>query len=38
MRPTTAKERIKITAGAIAALVMTAFFLTIALGLLLPRW
>jgi hypothetical protein len=37
MRPTTAKEKIRITAGAIAALVMTGLLFTIALSLLLSR-
>ncbi len=36
MRPTTTREKIKITAGAIAALVMTGFLFTIALSLVLP--
>lgn len=38
MRPASTREKIKITAGAIAALVMTGFLFTLALSLLLPRW
>lgn len=39
MRPQGGKEMIKITAGAVAALVMTGFLFAVAYSLLItPRW
>ena len=37
MRPTTAREKARIAAGAVAAVVMTAVLFAIALGFLLAR-
>jgi len=37
MRPTTAKEKARIAAGAVTAVVMTAVLLVFALGFLLAR-